>query len=110
MRSWENLRKSEMKNILVIRFWSVAEILSATPLVRVLRNCFPEAKIDFLLKEKFSHLLAGCPFVDEVITCYDTDQKQGIRETFRIYRKIKRYRYDLIVDLQGEGQSSFLSL
>lgn len=109
MRSWENLRKSEIKNILVIRFWSVAEILSATPLVRVLRNCFPDAKIDFLLKEKFSHLLAGCPFVDEVIPCYDTDQKQGIRETFCLYRKVKRYRYDLIIDLQGDSQSSFLT-
>ena len=109
MRSWEELRKSEIKNILVIRLWSVAEILSATPLVRVLRNCFPEAKIHFLLREKYSHLLNGCPFIDEIVPWYYPDQKRGIiREISLGIRKKKRCRYDLVVDLQADRQSKFL--
>ena len=106
----------------MIRFGSVAEILAATPLMRVLRDCFSEARISFLLEEKFSGLLSGCPFIDDIIscssrsrgkTCPSTGKKQtsgvGFREFLGIYRKIKKQHCDVIIDLQGDKKTRLLS-
>ena len=98
---------------MVIRLGSVAEILAVTPLMRVLRDCFPEALISFLLEEKFSELLAGCPFIDDIIPCLSTGQKQtdslGFGEFWGIYRKIKKQHCDVIIDLQGDKRTRLLT-
>jgi len=109
MQNWETLRRSRIESILVIRLWSVAEILAATPMVRVLRNCFPAAHISFLLEERFSELLAGCPFIDQIIPWSRQEQKQTVKEFFDLYRKVKRQHYDIIIDLQGEKRSRLLT-
>lgn len=108
---------------MVIRLGSVVEILSAAPLMRVLRDCFPDARISFLLEEKFSELLAGCPFIDDIIPCLSTAQKQsgsgfqpfiqtdgvGFREFLGIYRKIKKQHCDVVIDLQGDKRTRLLT-
>jgi len=114
MQNWEILQRSMVKNILVIRLESVAEILAATPLMRVLRDCFPDARISFLVEEKFSELLAGCPFIDTIIPCLSTGPKQkagavGFREFWGIYRKIKKQYYDVVIDLQGDKRTRLLT-
>ncbi|MEW6378027.1 MAG: glycosyltransferase family 9 protein [bacterium] len=109
MQNWETLRRSRIENILIIRLWSAAEILAATPLARVLRDCFPEARISFLLEERFSELLAGCPFIDQIISWRVRGEQQTIKEFFDLYRKVKKQHYDIIIDLQGEKRSRLLT-
>ncbi|MEW5800504.1 MAG: glycosyltransferase family 9 protein [bacterium] len=109
MQNWETLQPSRVKNILVIRFGTVAEILAATPLVRVLRERFPEARISFLLEERFAELLAGCPFIDTVISCHSTGKKKAVREFWVLCRKVRKERYDIVIDLQAEKRSRLLT-
>ncbi|MGA1876209.1 MAG: glycosyltransferase family 9 protein, partial [bacterium] len=93
----------------MIRLWAVAEILSATPLIRVLHQSFPGAKVDFLLEETFADLLAGCSCIENIIPWSSLGRRASCREILRMGKKIKRHHYDVVVDLQGEKETAFLS-
>ncbi len=55
-----------LKKILVIRFSSIGDIVLTTPVVRCLKNTFPQAEIHFLTKKKFAQVLAGNPYIDKL--------------------------------------------
>jgi heptosyltransferase-2 len=58
---------ADLRNILLIRFSSIGDILLTTPLIRALRQRHPAAAIAVLTKEPFVPLLADNPRLTEVI-------------------------------------------
>lgn len=53
--------------ILVIRFSSIGDIVLTTPVVRCLKKqLHGESEIHFLVKENFSELLVGNPYIDKI--------------------------------------------
>lgn len=81
------------EKILIIRLSSIGDIILTTPLVRMLRNAFPQAKIDYLVKPAFTSLLAENPHINTVLT---TDQTDALAT------------YDIIIDLQNNFRSKRL--
>jgi heptosyltransferase II len=92
-------------NILVIRFSSLGDVVLATALLPNLKAKWPEAKLSFLTKRSFTSLLEGNPAVDEIIPL---DLDDG--GFFDLVKEIRRRRFDLIIDLQGNIRSWFIRL
>ena len=68
---------------------------------------YPEAKIDFLVRKGNEGLLAGHPFLNEVIVW---DKKQGkYKNLLKTLSKIRAKKYDLVVNLQRFAASGFLT-
>ncbi len=106
MPNWEKVTPEKIKTILVMRYRSVAEILSTTPLLKILVNYFPAAKIDFLMEEIFNDLFTDCPFINEVLLLKSSlHRKLAIGQVFKLGRKIRKRKYDLIIDLQNDQSS-----
>lgn len=85
-----------MKNILVIRFSSIGDIVLCSPVVRALKKAHPEAQIDVLTKPNFAMVWQGNPNVDRILAWGNPDDT-------RIW---KQQRYDLIIDLHGNMRSA----
>ncbi|MBM4178221.1 MAG: glycosyltransferase family 9 protein [Ignavibacteria bacterium] len=83
-----------MKSILVIRLTSLGDVVLATPIVRMLRSAYPEAKIDVAVDERFSEVWNNNPYVSAVYAL-----PKGREHT------IKAQAYDLIIDLQRNRRS-----
>jgi len=94
------------KKILMIRFGAMGDVLLTTPAVRCLRRKFPHAKIDFLVKSEYAPLLRGNPHLDVVVPF---DPKAGLKGLFQMGKWMRTQKYDLIVDLQRNANSVFLS-
>ena len=91
---------------LIIRLSSIGDIILTTPLVRALRKAFPNALIDYLVKEEFRELLVNNPHIDNIHLFNYTN---GMKEIFKWRKKIKRNGYTSILDLHGSIRSILMT-
>ena len=94
-----------IQNIIIIRFSSFGDIVLTTPLIRALRARFPEARIDFIVKQEFAELLQTNP---HLTTVYPYRADSGIPGLCRFAQHIGRTHYDLCVDIHKNFRSYFL--
>ncbi len=79
----------------------------ATPLIEKLKQYYPDAAIDFLLKKGNEGLLIGHPKLREVLIF---DKKKGkVGELLRLRKIIRRKKYDVVVNMHRFGSSGFLT-
>jgi len=93
--------------ILIIRLSSIGDIILTTPIIRVLKQKFPNCTIDFLIKKQFSELVDYHPFINNVYKFDSQNKKFSLR---KIKDKIVQENYDLIVDLHKNFRSYYLSI
>ncbi len=79
----------------------------ATPLLEKLHRFYPEAVIDFLVRKGNESLFSGHPFLGEVLV-FDkkTDKAKNLS---RLLFRIRRKKYDLVVNMHRFGSSGFLT-
>nr|MBC8491798.1 glycosyltransferase family 9 protein [Candidatus Neomarinimicrobiota bacterium] len=93
------------QKILIIRLSSLGDIVFLTPIFKVLRSKFPDARIDFLTKVEFQPLLQHNPFISNVLT-FDSDGGfPGWRE---LCRELACGGYDLYIDMHNSIRSRVL--
>ena len=113
------MKKTEKtKSILIVKLSSIGDVVHALPLLEVLRKNFPFARIDWLVEEESLQIIEGHPAIDQVIVSRKKFwQKKLTRITewpglvggvTRFLRKLRSYKYDLVIDLQGLLKSGVL--
>ena len=93
--------------ILIIRLSSLGDIVLTTPFVRAVRARFPDAQIDFLLRQEFSELLQYHPALSRVLK-YDT--QSGFPGLRTLKNSLQREYYDIVFDLHKSLRSRYLCL
>jgi len=94
------------KKILIIRMSSIGDVLLTTPVIRLLRNQFPNSQIDFVIKNQFADLLKYHPGINHL---FRYDKNKGGNSLKTIKQEIRNQRYDLIVDLHKNFRSYYLT-
>lgn len=104
----------EVQNILVIRLTAMGDVVLTLPAVSALRANWPKAKITFLTTRENSPLLRGFRDVDEV-QIIDRSRLRGWNffrsgtELARLLSRLQAGDFSLAVDLQGNGESAWLT-
>jgi len=93
-----------VKRILVIRFRAMGDVLLATPLLRALKRRWPEARVDYLVEEGLSPLLEGSDDFDRLLAWPRRARPRWLSD-LRWALRLRRERYDLLLDLHGNGTS-----
>lgn len=101
----KKLLRSSPQKILVIRLSSIGDIILTLPLLRRLREAFPHARIDFLVRREYSELLHGNPHLSQLILFDARSGRAGLRE---LRTRISGSGYDVILDLHGSLRSRYL--
>jgi len=87
---------------LIIRFSSIGDIVLTSPVARCLKNQLEEARIHYLVKQKFGALVSANPFIDKV-HLFENDLDKTIKE-------LKSENFDYIIDLHNNMRSSLVKL
>jgi heptosyltransferase-1 len=90
--------------ILVVRLSSMGDVIHALPAVASLKHSFPHSHVAWVIRQRWTPLLEGNPFVDEVIPFERT--LAGIVDT---RRELRKNRFDLAIDFQGLIQSALVA-
>lgn len=90
------------QRILVIRFSSIGDILLTTPVLRLLRQAYPAARLEFLTKAVYQDVLRANPCVD-ALHLLEPQRFQALLQSLR------QHPYDLLLDLHATMRSRLLS-
>jgi len=92
-------------NILIIRFSSIGDVLLATPLIRILREKFPNASIDFIVRREYAELLQHNPYLSHLIVF---DSSEGFKSLRKLKNELKHASYDIVLDIHNSIRSRYL--
>jgi len=112
IRRKDHLRDVKINKILITRLDSIGDVVLSTPILKPIKKRYPNAIINYLLSSQSQDIILGNPSVDEVIV-YDAPWhfSKGIVEDVKNYLKIlrllRRKKYDLVLDLEGNAKSIF---
>ena len=96
---------TETHRILVVKLSAMGDIIHALPAVASLKRSFPSCRLSWLVKQKWSALLEGNPYVDEVIPF----ERKSVASLLVVPRLSRGTRFDLAIDFQGLIQSAILA-
>jgi len=106
------------ERILVIRLGAVGDVVRTLPAAAALRAAYPDARLAWLVEPASASVLAGQPWLDEVILFPRERLRHALRrghprelarEAAAIRRQLRAGRFDLVVDFHAILKSGVLA-
>ena len=103
------------RRILVVKLDHLGDVLLATPVFSNLRQAYPDAELHALTGTWSRVVLERHPDVDKVLAYNSpsfsrTGQPTSLRETFQLYKQLRRQKYDLLVVLRNDWRTVCFAL
>lgn len=96
-----------MNRILIIQTAFLGDVILATPVASELKRLFPQASIDFLVKNGNESLLKNHQDINEVFVF---DKSNGKWKSMRsLIRRFRQEKYDLVINLHRFGSSGIIT-
>lgn len=111
----QSLAARNFSRILIIKPSSLGDVIHGLPVLRGLRERFPNAIIDWMIASGLRPFLEGHPDINELVS-FDRKRYARVglslsstRDFIRFLRDLRARRYDLVIDLQGLFRSGFMA-
>lgn len=96
-----------MQKFLIIQTAFIGDVVLATGLIEKLHYYIPDAEINFLVRKGNEALLAGHPYLHEVLVW---NKKEGkLKNWWKLLRIIRRRKYDKVINLQRFAATGLLT-
>jgi len=92
-----------------VRLRLIGDVVFTTPLIRALRRAYPDARIAYLVERDAAPVVQHNPHLDEVIAVPRTRGARRIADDLALARRLRRERFDLVLDLHGGPRSGWLT-
>jgi ADP-heptose:LPS heptosyltransferase len=96
--------------ILLIRLRLIGDVVFTTPLPRALKRAFPGAHVSYLVEDAAAPVVRGNPHLDEVMVVGRPRGLGRIAADLELAVRLRRRRFDVVLDLHGGPRSSWLAL
>ncbi len=95
------------KRVIVIKLKQPGDVLVSTPVIAALKEAWPESQLTYLVPKGTEAMVADHPDLDELLVVDRRGATWG--ETLRFIRKLRRERFDLVLELSGGDRGAFYS-
>ena len=107
LRRTSEIASADVKRILVIRTAYVGDVVMTLPMLKPLKELYPDAEITFLTSSAASDIPAGNPCVTDVLTYdafwfYPKGFAKAIGEYFRFLKVLRSRQYDLVIEARAD--------
>lgn len=96
--------------ILIIRLSAIGDVVRALHALHALREVYPDAEIDWAVEPKAADIVRDHPALDNFLLF---ERPPGLWNSIQAFmslcRRVRRKRYDIVVDLHGIFKSGFLT-
>ena len=96
------MNNNQFNNILVVKHGSLGDIAFSLHAMASIKKNFSNATIDLLTEEKYINFLKSSNYFKTIIR----DNRRGIIDSLKVIFKIKRNKYDLVIDLQNSKRTN----
>lgn len=102
IKSKNRLKAEKTNRILIIRLSSLGDVLLTTPVIRALKKQYPEASIDFFVREEYADVVKFNPNLNVVYVLPRSEKSKFL------IKILKENNYDFVVDLQNNIRSRLI--
>lgn len=104
---------SNPKNILVINFGQLGDVVLSLPALKAIREKFSQAKITILTGKACAQIVELSGFADSVtavdrVSMRDGSKLLAIAQIARLVRKVRREHFDFVIDLHSLPETNLL--
>lgn len=97
----------KIKSILIIRTAYIGDIILTLPILKPLKELYPDAKIAFLTSSKAKEVLENNPYIDEILTYdafwfYPKTIREALKDYFDFLKTLRGRSYDLVIEARGD--------
>ncbi len=101
--------------VLIVKASALGDVVHALPVLAWLKSADPAMEIDWLVEEPFAPLLQGHPLLRRVVSLRSKAWRRSgaaaaVRGALRLVGDLRRERYDIVLDLQGNSKSGLFTL
>src|SRR5580698_2220259 len=90
-----------IRRLAVFKMRNIGDVLMITPVLRALRETFPEARITVIVNAGTEAMLANNPHIDEVLAYRRKDDGKSsfarLGEELKFVRALRKRRFDLTI-------------
>lgn len=104
------INTSGIHKILIIQYQPFGDVLLNTGYLPALRNKFPAARIDFLVRKPYHNAILNNPNLDNLIIFQNGKGLQYFIKRLQLIKSIRSNKYDLVIDQLRSTGSAQISL
>jgi heptosyltransferase-1 len=108
------LRDCRARRIALIKPSALGDIVHSLPVLTGLRQRFPAAHITWIVNRSYESLLQGHPDLDDTLPFDRQQTRSGLLQSAlrfsRFLSRVRRRRFDLVIDLQGLLRTGLMAL
>ncbi|GAA9497854.1 lipopolysaccharide heptosyltransferase I [Helicobacter pylori] len=97
--------------IAIVRLSALGDIIVSAVFLAVIKECLPDAQIEWFVDERFSAILEHSPYIDKLhpIALKSTLTTFNPLKIFKLFKSLRAYEYDIIIDMQGLVKSALIT-
>lgn len=105
-----------MKRILIVKLTSLGDLIHTLPAISDVHRIYPDLAIDWMIDESFQEVALFHPAIRRI---YTTNHRKWLKNwssvqshhaIYKLLTCVRKTKYDLIIDAQGNYKSAFLTL
>ncbi len=95
--------------ILLIRTDKIGDVVLTTPIIKIVRDHFPQSHIAFLTGPQTQDIVKGNPFLDEVIIYDKRNKQRSILKTILFAYELRRKKFDIALLFNPSRRTHWLT-
>ncbi|GAA8179093.1 lipopolysaccharide heptosyltransferase I [Helicobacter pylori] len=97
--------------IAIVRLSALGDIIVSAVFLAVIKECLPNAQIEWFVDERFSAILEHSPYIDKLhpIALKSVLKTFNPLKIFKLFKSLRAYEYDIIIDMQGLVKSALIT-
>ncbi|MDQ2974306.1 MAG: glycosyltransferase family 9 protein [Acidobacteriota bacterium] len=108
-----DLRVFDPRNILVIDFGQLGDVVLSLPALRAIRKRFPRARITVAVGKPGAEVIGLSGYADETLVVDRVALRDGFKplsifRVFEIVKKVRRQKFDFVIDLHSLSETNLL--
>ncbi|PUD36236.1 lipopolysaccharide heptosyltransferase I [Helicobacter pylori] len=97
--------------IAIVRLSALGDIIVGAVFLAAIKECLPNAQIEWFVDERFSAILEHSPYIDKLhpIALKSALKTLNPLKIFKLFKSLRAYEYDIIIDMQGLVKSALIT-
>jgi len=86
---------SKGKRVLIVRLDRIGDVLLSTPVIKAIRDAYPDTYIAMMVRRYAKDILEGNPYLDEVIIYEKTGRERNLAGNLSFLNSLRRRKFDV---------------
>lgn len=97
--------------IAIVRLSALGDIIVGAVFLAAIKECLPNAQIEWFVDERFSTILEHSPYIDKLhpIALKSVLTTFNPLKIFKLFKSLRAYEYDIVIDMQGLVKSALIT-